>query len=153
MPASVKSTGTKGPDGILRPETLKTDMTVHRRDPPPSRSALRAQRRDGGGRSLWTHLGNPGHGWPCRRLAFTVRCGAAKIVTKLPIQQVRHFPVKAERSGCQRQCYRKVNRVDLAAKRTYILGCFFAAVVVSRFLSAADATVARCTVGTTAPWR
>src|SRR5271165_4436332 len=42
------------------------------------------------------------------------------------------------RSGCQRQCYRKVNRVDLAAKRTYILGCFFAAVVVSRFFRSAS---------------
>jgi hypothetical protein len=55
----------------------------HRRDPPPERSALRAQRRDGGGRSLWTHLGNPGCGWPCQRPDFTVRYGAAKIATKL----------------------------------------------------------------------
>ena len=39
-------------------------MTDHTRDPPPERSALRAQRRDGGGRSLWTHLGNPGSECP-----------------------------------------------------------------------------------------
>jgi hypothetical protein len=35
-------------------------QVVHRRDPPPERSALRAQRSGGGGRSLWTHLDNPG---------------------------------------------------------------------------------------------
>ena len=55
-----------------------------------------------------------------------------------PIEQVHYFPVKAERSGCQRQCCLEVNRVDLAAKRTYILGCFFAAVVVSRFFRSAS---------------
>ncbi len=37
-------------------------MTVHRRDPPPQRSALGAQRSEGGGRNLWTHRGNPGAG-------------------------------------------------------------------------------------------
>jgi len=62
MPASGKSTGKRGPEGILRPATLKTDMTVHRRDPPPERSALGAQRSEGGGRNLWTHRGNPGAG-------------------------------------------------------------------------------------------
>ena len=30
----------------------------HRRDPPPKRSVLSAQRSEGGGRSLWTHLGD-----------------------------------------------------------------------------------------------
>jgi hypothetical protein len=41
--------------------------------------------------------------------------------------------------------------VDPAAKRTRTLGCFFADVVVSRFVSAADATVAKCTVVVIAP--
>src|ERR1700693_1062436 len=40
-------------------------QVVHRRDPPPERSALGAQRSEGGGRNLWTHLGNPG--WHSRR--------------------------------------------------------------------------------------
>jgi hypothetical protein len=83
-------------------------------------------------------------------LYSTLLCGKDR--HKLQVKKCATYGILIVFRG-QKQCCLNVNRVGLAAKTTLILGCFFVAVAVSRSVSAADVTVAKCTVVVIAPWR
>ena len=60
---------------------------------------------------------------------------------------------KAEGLGGRKLCHYKKGHIVPAAKAAPILGSFFASVVVSKLLSVADATAAKCIVGASVPRR